>query len=605
MGLRADGAAAAWQSAMVVRGLLAGPLVLLVAMAGPAVADPVGVSPSGVGGRVTAWGYNGEGQASVPASLVGKTVPAIAAGLAGGSATAVDAGPCGANGVFSQSGSTVSCTYTAAGEDTFAVPPGVSSVSVMAIGAPGGKGGDYAGGQPGAPGGAGAVVTAPTVPVGGHGTLYVEVGGVGGNGTGGPSCAGGSAGVNGGGPGGGARCYGGGGGGGGGASDVRTQPASGGGLTAGPGDPRLVVAGGGGGGAGSSNQMISAGGPSGGSATTGAGAGGGVDCQAGPASPGGTGQTGGGGGAAGQVLNSGPGCSSSSGTEGTPGVGGTGANGDPINVGGAGGGGGGFTGGGGGSGVGAYAFAHFSSAGGGGGASFGPAGTLFTTATNGGNGSVTISYTASTPPVVTGQPKDQTVKAGEDASFTATASGDPAPTVQWQRRSGDNAAWVDIPGATTSTYTLVKVTGADNGSQFRAVFTNTAGTATTQSAILTVNTPPVITGQPKDQTVKAGEDATFNATASGGPAPTVQWQRRRGDNAAWVDIPGATTSTYTLVKVTGADNGSQFRAVFTNPAGKTATQSATLTVTVHRPRPPHHHPCKPHHHHCRPHHHHH
>ncbi|WP_411089350.1 hypothetical protein, partial [Streptomyces sp. 061-3] len=75
-------------------------------------------------------------------------------------------------------------------------------------------------------------------------------------------------------------------------------------------------------------------------------------------------------------------------------------------------------------------------------------------------------------------------------------------------------------------------------------------------------------------------------------------------NAPWVDIPGATTSTYTLAKATPADNGSQFRAVFTNPAGIATTETATLTVTVHRPRPPHHHPCKPHHHHCRPHHHH-
>ncbi|WSA81803.1 hypothetical protein OG930_43750 [Streptomyces sp. NBC_01799] len=101
-------------------------MVLLAATASPAVADPVGVPASGVGGRVIAWGYNGEGQTNVPASLTGKTVTTIAAG------------PCGANGVFSQSGSTVSCTYTAAGEDTFTVPPEVSSVSVMAIGAPGG-----------------------------------------------------------------------------------------------------------------------------------------------------------------------------------------------------------------------------------------------------------------------------------------------------------------------------------------------------------------------------------------------------------------------------------------------------------------------------------
>ncbi|MFD4972982.1 immunoglobulin domain-containing protein, partial [Streptomyces sp. NPDC058424] len=150
-----------------------------------------------------------------------------------------------------------------------------------------------------------------------------------------------------------------------------------------------------------------------------------------------------------------------------------------------------------------------------------------------------LAVVAPTAPAVVEQPKDQTVNPGEDATFTATASGDPAPTVQWERRSSDNAAWTDIPGATTSTYTLTKATEADNGSQFRAVFTNTAGTATTNPATLTVNTPPAVVEQPKDQTVNPGEDATFTATASGDPAPTVQWERRSSDNAAWTDIPGA------------------------------------------------------------------
>ncbi|MGY4915122.1 immunoglobulin domain-containing protein [Streptomyces sp. 900116325] len=223
--------------------------------------------------------------------------------------------------------------------------------------------------------------------------------------------------------------------------------------------------------------MITAGGPSGGSATTGAGAGGDIDCREGTASPGGTGQTGGGG-AVGQVLDGY--CLSSIGTTGTPGVGGTGANGDPL---GNGGGGGGLTGGGGG--VSTLGFPD-GSTGGGGGSSFGPAGTSFTTGPNAGNGSVTISYTVNTPPVVTGQPKDLTINPGEDATFTAAASGKSAPTVQWQRRSGDSAAWTNIPGATTGTYTLTKATRADNRSQYRAVFTNTAGTATTQTATLTV-----------------------------------------------------------------------------------------------------------------------
>ena len=46
----------------------------------PATAAPVGVPPSGTGGTITAWGNNTYGQTTLPSSLDGKTVTAIAAG---------------------------------------------------------------------------------------------------------------------------------------------------------------------------------------------------------------------------------------------------------------------------------------------------------------------------------------------------------------------------------------------------------------------------------------------------------------------------------------------------------------------------------------------
>jgi uncharacterized membrane protein (DUF4010 family) len=48
---------------------------------------------------------------------------------------ALAASRCGTNGQFSHSATTASCTYTSQGaEDTFAVPTGVSTVSVTAFG---------------------------------------------------------------------------------------------------------------------------------------------------------------------------------------------------------------------------------------------------------------------------------------------------------------------------------------------------------------------------------------------------------------------------------------------------------------------------------------
>ena len=96
-------------------------------------------------------------------------------------------------------------------------------------------------------------------------------------------------------------------------------------------------------------------------------------------------------------------------------------------------------------------------------------------------------------PVVTTNPSNQTVTAGSTATFTAAATGTPTPTVQWERSTNGGSSWSPIGGATSTTYTTptTTVTGgsANNGDQYRAVFTNTGGSATTSAAILTVNAP--------------------------------------------------------------------------------------------------------------------
>jgi hypothetical protein len=99
--------------------------------------------------------------------------------------------------------------------------------------------------------------------------------------------------------------------------------------------------------------------------------------------------------------------------------------------------------------------------------------------------------TVNTAPVVTTNPVSQTATSG-NVTFTAAASGSPAPTVQWQVSTNGGASFSDIPGATSTTL-IVAVSPAVNGNQYRAVFTNTCGSATTAAATLTTCTPPVIT----------------------------------------------------------------------------------------------------------------
>jgi hypothetical protein len=71
---------------------------------------------------------------------------------------------------------------------------------------------------------------------------------------------------------------------------------------------------------------------------------------------------------------------------------------------------------------------------------------------------------------------------------------------------------------------------------------------------------------------------TLTAAASGNPAPAVQWEVSSSGATAFAPISGATSTTYTFT-ASGAANGSQYEAVFSNGIGAAvATPAATLTV---------------------------
>ncbi len=192
---------------------------------------------------------------------------------------------------------------------------------------------------------------------------------------------------------------------------------------------------------------------------------------------------------------------------------------------------------------------------------------------------LTVNATTGTAPVVTTQPTSQTVTAPVAATFTSAASGDPAPTVQWQRSTNGGSTWSNIAGATSTTYNTGATNATMNGNQFRAVFTNSIGSATSTAATLTVNSAPVVTAQPTSQTVTAGQTATFTAAASGTPAPTVQWQVST-NGTSFTNIVGATSTSYTTPATSTSMNGYRYRAVFTNSAGSATSNAATLTVNA-------------------------
>jgi hypothetical protein len=188
-----------------------------------------------------------------------------------------------------------------------------------------------------------------------------------------------------------------------------------------------------------------------------------------------------------------------------------------------------------------------------------------------------VAYGLPAQPTITTQPTNQSVTVGQTASFTAGASGNPTPTVQWQVSTNGGSTWSNISGATSTTYSFTTAL-SDNGHLFHAVFTNSNGNATTNSASLTTTTAaPTITTQPTPQSVTVGQNASFTAAASGAPTPTVQWQISTNSGGTWSNISGATSTTYSFTPAM-SDSGELFRAVFTNSAGTANTNSASLTV---------------------------
>src|SRR5437762_3969921 len=186
----------------------------------------------------------------------------------------------------------------------------------------------------------------------------------------------------------------------------------------------------------------------------------------------------------------------------------------------------------------------------------------------------TGTVTGKPPPVapsITTQPMNQTVTAGQTATFTVVATGTAPLSYQWQKNT------TAISGATSASYTTPATTSADNSAKFVVVVSNTAGSVTSNAATLTVNsaaTAPSITTQPASQTVTVGQTATFTVVATGTAPLSYAW-RKNG-----TAISGATAASYTTPATTSSDNSAQFTVTVSNVAGNVTSNPATPTVTT-------------------------
>lgn len=201
----------------------------------------------------------------------------------------------------------------------------------------------------------------------------------------------------------------------------------------------------------------------------------------------------------------------------------------------------------------------------------------------------TLTVSAPTPPAITAQPVSQSTVAGSTATFSVTASGTEPLAYQWRK---DGAV---INGATNATLTLNSVQSDQLGS-YSVVVTNSLGSATSVSAVLSLTTNATYTfstfaGSGTGGTVDGtGRAAQFNAPwgiavdaagnvyvseggASGVPAAPSHVIRK-------ITPTGVVTTLAGRAGVGGSQDGAGTTATFSFPRGLTVDSGGTLYVAA-------------------------
>ena len=178
-------------------------------------------------------------------------------------------------------------------------------------------------------------------------------------------------------------------------------------------------------------------------------------------------------------------------------------------------------------------------------------------------------------PAVTTQPKSVSAALGQTVSMKVAATGG-SLKYQWQYCYAGQSVWHDWSGKTSAT---LSITGnnTNNGCSYRCVISNSAGSVTSSSAMLTVtNVKPAICRNPASVSVDIGKNTGFQVSAAGSGLK-YQWQYRYPDESAWIDWAGKTEASLTVTGKT-ANNGCSYRCVVSNAYGSAASEAALLTV---------------------------
>jgi autotransporter-associated beta strand protein len=185
--------------------------------------------------------------------------------------------------------------------------------------------------------------------------------------------------------------------------------------------------------------------------------------------------------------------------------------------------------------------------------------------------------------IMTMDPVDQSVDAGQTATFKAAFS-DPAATVQWQSSKDGGHTYSNISGATRGTLVLRNVSASASGLLVRAAFSTSSGTLYSGTAQLQVN--PLLTLG--NLTVTRGISGTLfegNMPITGGTAPftiTAFSGLPPGSTQPQITRTPPTYGFFVTFRFTPTTSGTYHGSVtLRDHAGASVSRTLTITIASH------------------------
>lgn len=195
-------------------------------------------------------------------------------------------------------------------------------------------------------------------------------------------------------------------------------------------------------------------------------------------------------------------------------------------------------------------------------------------------GSVTSSsatLTVQAPPSITVHPASATVLLGSPLNLSVTATGPGSPlTYQWFK---DGTA---LSGATAATYTVAAST-AGNWGAYSVKVSNALGSVTSNTAMVQIDGPPVITLQPVNTSITATGSATLKVSAVSATTLTYYWKRNGTQVTQTATIPGGPSTISFALTIQGSGDlspaGSYTLVLSNSRSGTTPVSSNAAVVT--------------------------